>query len=456
MLSTSRLFWIGLLLFGITAATNAQAANQLYRVSEVSWSVKAFGNECSAADPSPGPHCGNGWSESLLYSAVGFPQGIQCNANQPRCRFSQTPTDGSGNFAPLGGTQLASLYCAPWADWQGNGTTARPAKGMTATTVGPPRGLLPPLYRNPVFFTSGGAPGTTSCTATSTGFTPGGKGRVQAGNPVTGSLVVSGTGGIEGGFYFPAAPLTGSSGLRATGIAGELIGLYPYAYSYTYATLRNATGFFGSWGGAGSFNIVHKQGGTVASINVKQGAAKFGGTMRMLGALTSKHCYYRNGGCSRGTKDWLYNAIGASVYTTLGPITQGYLVYGTVMYFNTALGQTSTINVEGSRFPWTTGSVTVTAVGRGPHKTVHYAQGYDNRATTRTGYPYALQVGTLQLVTPVLTRWLQPAVNYETVGIGILRFVPEPHTWVMLVAGLSLLAVGSRMRKPASAPRDGR
>jgi hypothetical protein len=67
-----------------------------------------------------------------------------------------------------------------------------------------------------------------------------------------------------------------------------------------------------------------------------------------------------------------------------------------------------------------------------------------------------LQVGTLQLVTPVLTRWLQPAVNYETVGIGILRFVPEPRAWVMLVAGLSLLAVGYRMRKPASAPRDGR
>jgi hypothetical protein len=458
ILFKSRLFWIGFLIIGITVATSAQAVNQLYRISEVSWSVKAHGNECSAADPSPGPHCGNGASESWLYSAVGYPQGIQCNANQPRCPFESTPTDGAGNFAALGGSQTAFLHCAPWADWQGNGTTARPAKGMTATTVGPPRGLIPPLYRNPVFFTAGGAPGRTSCTATSTGFTPGGKGRVQAGNPVTGALVVSGTGGANGGFVFSAAPLTGSSGLRATGVAGELRGLYPYAYSYTYATLRNATGFFGSWGGAGSFNIVHKQGGTVASINVKQGAAKFGGTMQMLGALTSKHCYYRNGGCSRGTKDWLYSAIGASVYTTLGsPITQGYLVYGTAMYFHTALGQSSTIDIQGSRFPWTTGSVTVTAVGRGPHKTVHYAQGYDNRASIRSHYSRGTYlVGTLQLVTPVLTRWLQPAVNFETVGIGILRFAPEPRGWVMLVAGLSLLAVGYRMRKPASAARDGR
>jgi hypothetical protein len=51
-------------------------------------------------------------------------------------------------------------------------------------------------------------------------------------------------------------------------------------------------------------------------------------------------------------------------------------------------------------------------------------------------------------VTPVLTRWLQPAVNLETAGIGILRikFVPEPQTWMMLVAGASLLCVGTRRR----------
>jgi len=102
---------------------------------------------------------------------------------------------------------------------------------MTLTAGGPGKSLMPPLYRNPVFFTSGGSPGTTHCTATSTGFTPGGKGRVQAGNPVTGTLVVSGTGGAKGGFDFPAAPLTGSSGLRATGVAGEPRGYYPYEYS---------------------------------------------------------------------------------------------------------------------------------------------------------------------------------------------------------------------------------
>jgi hypothetical protein len=185
-------------------------------------------------------------------------------------------------------------------------------------------------------------------------------------------------------------------------------------------------------------------GSTVASINVKEGAARFGGTMRMLGALTTKVCYFRNGGCSLGENNWRFDAVGASVYTSLGGgITEGYIATYKAYYYHTFLMQTSTVNVYGSRFPWTTGSVTVKATVRGPHETVHYAKGYDNRnATIPNG------TGTIQLVTPVLTRWYQPAANYETAGIGILRikFVPEPQRWAMLVAGISLLAVAYRMQ----------
>jgi hypothetical protein len=126
MLFSNRLFMLGLFCIGITAAATAQAGNQLFKGS---WTVKAFGNECSVADPSPGPHCGNGASESWVYSAFGLPQGILCNPNQPRCPFDSTPTDGLGNFAPLGGSQGQALFCAPWSNWQGLGTTARPAKG---------------------------------------------------------------------------------------------------------------------------------------------------------------------------------------------------------------------------------------------------------------------------------------------------------------------------------------
>jgi hypothetical protein len=110
-----------------------------------------------------------------MYSAVGLPQGIQCNPNQPRCPFESTPTDGQGNFAPLGGS---FGHCAPWYNWGGNGTAERPAKGMTLMAGGPGKTPIPPLYRNPVFFTAGGAPGTTFCTATSTGLTR--TGRVES------------------------------------------------------------------------------------------------------------------------------------------------------------------------------------------------------------------------------------------------------------------------------------
>jgi hypothetical protein len=269
------------------------------------------------------------------------------------------------------------------------------------------------------------------------------------GNPVTGTWSATTTGTQLGGFNFaaaPAAPGVYPSGFRMTGVIGEFAAVYPYVYSYTYATFRNDIGTFGPGGGPGKFGIKYYKGvNTVASIRVREraGGAKFGGTMRMLGALTVKVCYYRNGGCSLGNNNWRYDAVGASAYTVMSMVTQAYYALYTAVYYHSGLMQASTINVVGSRFPWTTGSVTVTATGRGPHKTIHYAQGYDNRNTTT---PYGK--GTIQLVTPVMTRWLQACCKFETAGVGILRikFIPEPQTWVMLVAGASLLGVGYRMR----------
>ena len=129
--------------------------------------------------------------------------------------------------------------------------------------------------------------------------------------------------------------------------------------------------------------------------------------MRLLGQMTNKVCYFRNNGCSLGKNNWRYDAIGSS-----------NLALYSAKYYHTGLMQTSTIMVLGDRFPWTTGKVTLTAVARGPHRTVERRTGYDNRT--------ALGKGTIQLVTPLLTRWLQPAVNFETGGIAIMRlkFIP--------------------------------
>jgi hypothetical protein len=430
--SRNRLFLVGVLCVIVTSA--AQAGNQLF---EGSWSIKAFGNQRTG-----------GTGESEFYSAFGLPQGIQCNPNQPRCPYESTPTDGSGNWAPLGGHPQYALFCAPWYNWRGYGTDARPSGDAYSSCSHGCSGMAlpsPPFYRNPNFFTSAGQPNATSCTAISTGATPGGKGLVQAGQPVTGKWTAATTGTQRGGFSFARAPAYGGAGIRTTGQVGEFNAVGPYIYSYTYATLRNTAGVFGPGNGPGAFSLdlYSGLGDTVANINVKQGGAKFGGTMTMLGALTSKACYYRHGGCSLGSNNWRYDAVGTPAHTSLGVVTRGYVVTYRAYHYHTNLMQMSTINVEGLRFPWTTGSATVTATARGPHKTVHYAHGYDNRnTTTLTGK------GTIQLVSPVLTRWLQPASNYETGGMGILKikFMPEPHSWAMLLAGVSLLGVGYRMR----------
>jgi hypothetical protein len=333
----------------------------------------------------------------------------------------------------------------------------RPAKGETVQLSMTFR--LPPLYRNPAFFTADGQPDVEACLGTTTGVwsstqTAFGadKGRVQRGYPITGTWnAVPTATSHRAGFTIPPAPADGSLGLRTTALVGEVGNDYPYIYSYTYGTVRNDQGVFGPGQGPGSFNIVYPNTASpFASINVKQGAAKFGGTMKMLGAMTTKVCYWLRaggGGCSLGVNNWRYEVIGAATETTANgapilPITQGRIYTFYERYYNTAQGAYSPITVSGSRFPWTTGAVTVTAVARGPHKTIHYSQGYDNRNTTTS-----LGKGTIQLVSPVLTRWFG-YTDYETGGIAVLRikFVPEPQTWAILIAGVSLLGVGFRMR----------
>jgi hypothetical protein len=441
--------------------------------------VKALGNEREG-----------GTGDSEFWSAFAIPLGYKCNNYWPRCPFQSTPTDGAGNFHPLGNLKGSTtpypppVKCAPWANWQGSGTSMRPAKGGTAFTPTMNSKPIPPLYRNPHFFTAStpsAQPNGTYCTGSSTslGGLPGtytmmastAPGRVAKGIPVAGTW--NATTSSLGGFSFPPAPVNHQAGIRTgqgtretkshstmgvyttqgsarSGLVGDFPNVYPYLYSYTYATLRNDAGVFGPGKGPGNATLYYGNGD--ATITIKQGAARFGGTMRMLGALTTKSCYYRQGGCSLGYKNWRYDAVGAKAYTTGGPTMAlksghevswppcNYYCPETPCYY-THITPTSRLRMEGERFPWTTGSVTVKATGRGEHKTVYYAHGYDNRTPTS-------HKGTIQLVSPVLTRWLQPCCNNETGGIGILRikFVPEPRAWVTLIAGVSCLGVLYRWR----------
>ncbi len=446
-----------LALVASAAALAPCAAHAGLKLFTAAWYTESFGNECQGTMTPGGlhpAHCasyGSGGS-TPVYSNWAIPQGVLCNSLQPRCPFDSTPIDWNGAFHPLGGwgypTMTTSIRCTPLSQY-GGGIALRPAKGKTAT----PR--VPPLYRNPFFFTSAGQPKRTACHPTSTGYTTGtrtrfgaDKGKVQLGNPIAGLWNAWTT--DSGGFAILPAPPVGQHryGIRTTGQVGAFAAVYPYPYGYTYATLRNDVGLFGPSLGPGSFSIQYAQGApyssVVAGVTVKQGKARFGGTMQMLGALTTKVCYWvqaRGVGCSLGGADWRYDVIGASITSQSGEITAGYITSFHTNYYNTAIRSSIPFTLVGARFPWTTGSVTVMAIGRGPHKTVHYARGYDNRTPT-SGY------GTIQLVSPLLTRWLG-FVDYETGGIGVLRiqFIPEPHARATLIAGASLLCVGMRLRR---------
>jgi len=167
MLFTNRMILIGLLSVGITAATTAQAGVQLFTAE---WHTESFGNFCNGAGTT-GPYCTQTTGFFSKYSNWALPQGQNCNPNQPRCQFDSTPTDGAGNFAPLGGSQIVGQFCTKYTQFNPG---PRPAKGATITSGPPPSGMsrpVPPLYRNPGNFLSTGQPKTTQCTERSSGYT---------------------------------------------------------------------------------------------------------------------------------------------------------------------------------------------------------------------------------------------------------------------------------------------
>lgn len=393
------------------------AASAGYKMFDASWSVKAFGNELTS-----------GTGHSGAYSAWVVPLGRQCNPNFPLCSISSTPTTsfmGENKGHPRGSNCDAVSY--------------HPARGDTAwRTYTNEKGqrlreLLFPRWRNPKAFEPSGQPNHDVCTAkTAIG---------QKGSPITGYGWAS-TFGNGQVFNIPAASYYPSTGIRGRR-SGQFNDTLPYIYSYTYATLSNSWGLFGKHWGPGSFEIQHTQAGaTVASIMVKKGPNQFGGTMRMLGRMGARSCYYQVGGCSIASADWRYDAVGASAVTNgSGKVVAGYQATATAYYYQTQFLQTRSYRVIGSRFPWTTGEVTVDARGNGPHKTIHYTRGYDNR--TANGY------GNLQLVSPLLTQWIGPAENVTTGGIAILklRFAPEPSGLALFAVGVGAIAVASRVRR---------
>jgi hypothetical protein len=218
----------------------------------------------------------------------------------------------------------------------------------------------------------------------------------------------------------------------------------PYAFAVQYTDFSNPSATFRKGGGIGNFTWTETRKGpekSAGSVTVTAGPNRFGGTMQMLGSFFSNEGFYYNAHLSVGKYSWLFQYNGAGAVTSgstsmggRGAVTQpGFTTEPNTIY-TTLSGAVYPSNVFGVVFSWTTGTVSVTAI-HGPFPTVLARNGFDNRN--------ASGVGEIQLVTPMVTRWVWLAGNYETASIGHLRLnlTPEPQEWMMLGAGLSMLGL---------------
>jgi arylsulfatase A-like enzyme len=238
------------------------------------------------------------------------------------------------------------------------------------------------------------------------------------------------------GFALPLSALN----VTAT---GSLPQYSPYNYISTYASgAHNENGFFGPGFGPGKRTVTFSGSvGPGARVAISPGVNQFGGTMRLLGALGAKRSHsYKNKGFV-GTSLYSFEALGSECTITCY-VTGAKSNFRSLRY-QTAMGKATTAYITTLGLPWTTGAVSITATA-GPFPTLFRRTGYDHRT--------AKGLGTIQLVAPQLVRWEFPdregPWDRHTGAIGILRikFVPEPASWRVLVAGSVFLGLLYRRR----------
>jgi hypothetical protein len=218
-------------------------------------------------------------------------------------------------------------------------------------------------------------------------------------------------------------------------LSGDSYG--PYAFDVFYSDQSNEVGVFGKNGGIGNFTWSETRVGArkeAGKVVTTKGANQFGGTMKMLGTFYSNEGFYYKGHLSVAKYSWLFQYNGAGAITSGGVVTQPGGTSAPATLYTTLSGEVYPSHVFGILFSWTTGTVSVTAL-HGPFPTVLARNGFDNRD--------AQGAGEIQMVTPMLTRWVWLSGNYETASIGHvkLNFAPEPQEWLMLAAGVSMLGL---------------
>jgi hypothetical protein len=198
----------------------------------------------------------------------------------------------------------------------------------------------------------------------------------------------------------------------------------------------NEKGTFSEGGGIGDFTWSEMDAAANrGKMDVNAGPHQFGGTMRMLGSFFTNAGFYYSAHLSVAKYTWLFQFHGAGGITSInGQTTQPGLALGTAKIYTTLNGHRNPSKVFGKPLAWTTGTVSLTAT-HGPFPTVLARHGFDNRDDHGSGE--------IQMVTPMLTRWVWLSGNYETGSIGLVKlgFAPEPQEWLMLAAGVSILGL---------------
>jgi len=257
----------------------------------------------------------------------------------------------------------------------------------------------------------------------------------QRGRPATGmgtiSVATTGTGPA------PIALPQSAFGVTTVGFWPIRSTVYrPGTHYTTYATFVNEAGSFLPYGGpATTYSFTFTVTG-VGTVFIKQGPNAFGGAMGLLGKLGAREVLYAAGTTFTGSMSWnMIRALGRGfgdpdrVFTNTG------------RFVNAAGTQTSTYTLTAWGTEWTTGSVTLYAKA-GTFTTILHRAGYDT--TTPGG------VRNLQLVTPVLTQWID---SYGTqaptghIGILTLQVVPEPRAVLLLAVGAGVLVVLRRVSR---------
>ncbi len=213
-----------------------------------------------------------------------------------------------------------------------------------------------------------------------------------------------------------------------------------YRWSVPYIDVANEPGVFRAGSGAGLVAWAETLDGVGrGALVVSPGSNRFGGTMKLLGAIETNTGNESFGILSVGVQPWLFENHGGGGLTLDGEVTALGLVTGYNALFTTLAGASYTQSVFGRFLSWTTGTVSVTAI-HGPFPTVLARHGFDNRNAAGSGE--------IQMVTPMVTRWVWLEGNYETASIGKLRLtlLPEPPEVALLGAGLAVLALLYRGR----------